>query len=311
MADFEQLQAFVTAAQTGSFSAAARKLGKVQSAVSTAIANLEIDLNLTLFDRSGYRPELTEAGVRVLRHAQSVLDEVLALQADADALADLPTPQLTFYVEQGLWVPRVGDMVAALADTFPAVELCCGQMPRPALMTALHNGGVDLAFVTGADRLGDGFRTRGIGFQRLVPVCRADHPLAHVGEVTRAMLKQHRQIVGPEDAQAPKAQRRLSPQIWRSEDAETQLDLVLAGLGWAECAVDRIAPKVAEGQLAVLEYAFEQNAILDTVGLVTTAKPANTRIQTWVLDHIAQWDQKAWVGPSEIGRKRHPARHTP
>ncbi len=48
-----QLDAFVTTVTEGSFSAAARKLGKAQSRVSTAVANLEIDLGVTLFDRSG------------------------------------------------------------------------------------------------------------------------------------------------------------------------------------------------------------------------------------------------------------------
>lgn len=46
----EQLQAFVASAEQGSFSAAARHLGKAQSVVSAAIANLEADLNLSLFD---------------------------------------------------------------------------------------------------------------------------------------------------------------------------------------------------------------------------------------------------------------------
>ncbi len=48
----EALTAFAEAATLGSFSAAARKLGKSQSTVSSAIANLEIDLGLSLFDRS-------------------------------------------------------------------------------------------------------------------------------------------------------------------------------------------------------------------------------------------------------------------
>ena len=57
----ESLEAFVQAVSLGSFSAAARKLGKSQSTVSEAIARLEIDLGLELFDRSGRQPQLTEA----------------------------------------------------------------------------------------------------------------------------------------------------------------------------------------------------------------------------------------------------------
>ncbi len=54
----EQLLMFQAVIETGSFSAAARKLGKVPSAVSMSIANLEIDLDLTLFDRKAANPSL-------------------------------------------------------------------------------------------------------------------------------------------------------------------------------------------------------------------------------------------------------------
>lgn len=52
----EQLMIFKTVMETGSFSAASRQLGKVPSAVSMSIANLEIDLNLKLFKRVGREP---------------------------------------------------------------------------------------------------------------------------------------------------------------------------------------------------------------------------------------------------------------
>ncbi|VTR34556.1 HTH-type transcriptional activator AllS [Serratia fonticola] len=60
----EALLAFVEAAALGSFSAAARRLRKSQSTISTAIANLEADLGLTLFDRQARQPVLTELAAR-------------------------------------------------------------------------------------------------------------------------------------------------------------------------------------------------------------------------------------------------------
>lgn len=57
--NLQQLETLLMVVNTGSFSAAARKLGKAQSAVSTAISDLEIDLDLQLFDRSGRYPVLT------------------------------------------------------------------------------------------------------------------------------------------------------------------------------------------------------------------------------------------------------------
>ena len=72
----EHFKALLATAETGSFSAAARRLGKAQSVVSAAIANLEIDLGLALFDRSGRYPVLTEAGAR---QVENLPDEIRTL----------------------------------------------------------------------------------------------------------------------------------------------------------------------------------------------------------------------------------------
>ncbi len=51
----DQMRIFVTVAEAGSFRAAATRLARAQSAISHAIANLEVQLGLSLFDRSGHR----------------------------------------------------------------------------------------------------------------------------------------------------------------------------------------------------------------------------------------------------------------
>ena len=73
MPNIENFRAFVLAAELGSFSAAARQMGKAQSAVSTAIANLEIDCDVLLFDRSSRNPVLTKAGEALLASAKGIL----------------------------------------------------------------------------------------------------------------------------------------------------------------------------------------------------------------------------------------------
>src|SRR5260370_30697287 len=56
----DQMRILVAVADRGSFSAAARALGRVQSAISQSIQTLETTLGLVLFDRSGKRPQLTD-----------------------------------------------------------------------------------------------------------------------------------------------------------------------------------------------------------------------------------------------------------
>src|SRR5262245_9694655 len=76
----DQLRVLVAVDEEGSFSAAARKLRRVQSAVSTAMANLEDQLGLPLWDRTAKIAKLTDRGQSVLAASRRVLAEVDALK---------------------------------------------------------------------------------------------------------------------------------------------------------------------------------------------------------------------------------------
>ncbi|WP_147473197.1 LysR family transcriptional regulator, partial [Pseudomonas salomonii] len=95
MASNEVLQAFVQAATQGSFSAAARNLGKSQSTVSAAVASLEIDLDVVLFDRTSRKPTLTPAGHVLLLRAEQVLEASSRLELAASQLSQGLEPKLT------------------------------------------------------------------------------------------------------------------------------------------------------------------------------------------------------------------------
>ena len=72
----DQLRTFITAADEGSFSAAARKLNRVQSAVSGWVRGLEDQFGVVLFDRSGRFPKLTPEGVLLLADARGIVSGV-------------------------------------------------------------------------------------------------------------------------------------------------------------------------------------------------------------------------------------------
>lgn len=119
----EQLRILLAAAETGSFSAAARKLGKAQSVVSSAIANLEIDLALTLFDRSGRYPQLTEAGARMVQEAGILLAQSERLQSIAGELAAGVETRLTLAIDDDSHLPWLGTLLEEFATRYPTVEL--------------------------------------------------------------------------------------------------------------------------------------------------------------------------------------------
>jgi DNA-binding transcriptional LysR family regulator len=84
----DQLRVFLTVVDAGSFAAAARRLGRATSVVSYAIANLEAQLGVLLFDRQSTRkPQLTEAGRTVLSEARTITNGINELRAKVRGLS--------------------------------------------------------------------------------------------------------------------------------------------------------------------------------------------------------------------------------
>ncbi len=71
---YEQIKAFVAVAESGSFSAAAKRVGKHRTTLGQVITNLEYEVNMTLFDRSARYPELTEQGRALYQHAKNLAE---------------------------------------------------------------------------------------------------------------------------------------------------------------------------------------------------------------------------------------------
>ncbi len=127
--NLDQLHLFVRTAESRSFSAAARQTGRAQSTVSNAIALLESDLGVTLFERSsGRQPQLTEAGTALLEEARSVLQQCQRLDGRALGLARGEEARLRLAQDEAMPYQPVLASLEALADAFPLLEvqLSCG-----------------------------------------------------------------------------------------------------------------------------------------------------------------------------------------
>ncbi|MEM9633285.1 MAG: LysR family transcriptional regulator [Pseudomonadota bacterium] len=302
MADLENLSAFVVAAEEGSFSAAARKLGKAQSAVSTCVANLEVDLNTQLFSREGYRPELTEEGRSLLVYAKSVLDSHARLQSHAEALTHDAEPVLVLSVQHGLMVSRVNALLAEFSQSFTSLQLEIRSGSGADVREDLNDGRADIGLARESGSLPKSYSRRGLGFQRCVPVCLSSHPLADLKEVGRSDLACYRQIICPDDLE-PASGRRLSPNFWSVGDTHRQMTCVLQGLGWAELPVEHVAEGVLAGRFKVLNYDFAQNAILFGVDLLTSNLRKEGTARKWLVESLCGWDQRAWIGDHRVGAR--------
>ena len=95
----DQIQILLTVVDQGSFSKAAKKLNRAQSAVTYGIQKLERQIGIPLFDRTAYRPALTEAGRTLLLRARRIAEEANAFRDAARSLASGLEAELTIVLD--------------------------------------------------------------------------------------------------------------------------------------------------------------------------------------------------------------------
>ncbi len=107
----------------GSFSAAARRLGRVPSAVSMAIAQLEAELDLLLFDRSTRKALPTAAALALEPQARQVICQLNLLDAQALQLHKGLEQRLSIAIAPELLPGRWSLPMVTLAEEFPGLEV--------------------------------------------------------------------------------------------------------------------------------------------------------------------------------------------
>ena len=249
----ESLQLLVAAADSGSFSAAARRLGKAQSAVSTGIANLEIDLGLTLFDRSGRLPRLTASGERMVAEARALLAQQAQLQALAAELAAGIEARLTLAIDDDSLLPWLTPVLEQLAAAYPLLELELLFPMMEDLSDMLLSGRAQLAIGYQGLVTPVALTRFGLGRMAMPLVVAPDHPLTRLSAPGLEDLRQHRQLMVT--ARQPGTERerfRLSTAIWWVEGDLGVLELVKRGLGWATVPAFLLTDALAHGDVVCL-----------------------------------------------------------
>ncbi|MGB0506784.1 MAG: LysR family transcriptional regulator [Pikeienuella sp.] len=298
MANPDQFQAFALAAELGSFSAAARQMGKAQSAVSTAIANLEIDAGVGLFDRSARNPVLTKVGEALLPHARGILLGNQEFFSKASSMAEGAEAALCFAIEQSISVKPLMDLIAQFSVKFADLEL---EILRPGphdTATLLREGRADLGLMTERENYPMGFQFRGVGHSKLIPVCAPAHPLADLAQVGFHDLRKHRQLIpsSRSRSQTGHLAERKGTSVWYVESLDIILEFVATGFGWAELPASTVSGLIAEDRLSALQYSFQQSDILEGVDVVWTEQKALGVAAHWLRDRLLGLPVGVWQG---------------
>ncbi|KTT32490.1 transcriptional regulator [Pseudomonas oryzihabitans] len=233
----EALEAFVEAAAAGSFSAAARTLGKRQSSISESIARLEDELGVVLFDRQGRYPVLTVAGGQLLDQARAVLSAHDRLANRATQLAAGVEPRLTLVISDTYQPTRYEALLVELDQRYPDLEFEC-LIAEDADVLSLVQGRADLGLLAAQPPYPADIEFATLdGLVALGLYVATKHPLAGRQGLTQADLAPYRLLRLSTVTEAPSQPCRLPDtrgRCWSAPDYLLLLDMAVQGFGWAE-----------------------------------------------------------------------------
>ena len=253
----DQLRVLVAIADAGSFSAAGRRIGRAQSAISQAVAGLEATQGVQLFDRSGHRPQLTEIGRLLVDQARMVLASAARFEAVAANTRSGLEPELALAIDPLVPSGPLIESLRALRDTYPDLPVSFSTEGLGGAERRLRQGSAALAICLLLPSPPDDIAALPLLSVKLAPVAVPDHPLARLGRpITRADLDPHIQLVlsDPIDATGP-SYGLASARLWRFVELQRRLDMLLAGFGWCRMPEHLITQLLAEGRLVRLELA--------------------------------------------------------
>ncbi|MFV8781493.1 LysR family transcriptional regulator [Microbulbifer sp. SA54] len=255
----EQLEAFEAAARSGSFSAAARALGKAQSTISGLISNLEIDTGLSLFDRSGREPKLTPQGRALLQDVRSLLNSYSRFEAKSRSLNAGLEEALTVAVdESAIDAEQLMQALERFNQNYPTVTVSLLHASGNRASNTVREGKADIGIVLSQGDYPEDFNFRGVGNCSFVLVAGGSHPLTTLPQISIQDLHNHlhfRISAGSDPATLPEND--LSDRIWYMESYAMFMTALIAGLGWGFVPMHIARPHLASGAIKILKTDFQ------------------------------------------------------
>lgn len=285
----EQLEAFEVTARVGSFSAAARSLGKAQSTISGLINNLEIDTGLELFDRSRREPHLTEHGHSLLAEVRAVMNAFNRLDAKTRSLVAGVEDSITLAVDEAaISRGQLHATLAAFSEAFQTVTLHVLLAPESDPAQLIRDGRADLGLMLAGDDYPEQFQFKGIGTTYFEAVVGAQHPLATLAEVSANNLRDHLHLRIAGRSREGTASSDFSHRAWYVDSHSQLIDMVRNGLGWAAAPSHLVAPHLADGSLVKLPTSYQLTPFPHGVDLIWPQSRTLGHASRWLIDTLAK-----------------------
>lgn len=299
---FDQLRVFLTVVEEGSLAGAGRRLRRATSAISYAIANLEAQLGLPLFEReTTRRPRLTMAGEAVLAEARTVAHGIDALRAKVRGLLEGLEAEVCLAVDVMLSTEQLARALKHFQREFPTVTLRLFTEALGAVAALVLDRRATIG-VSGPLASGiDGIERLTLGSVAMIPVAAPDHPLARLHGPPPGAWRDHIQLVLTD--RSPLTEGRdfsvLSARTWRLADLGSKHALLREGIGWGNMPLPLIEDDLAAGTLIRLALPDHVGGNYRLDAIYRSDAPPGPAAR-WLLKRLGECAAPATPGLQEI-----------
>lgn len=275
----DQLRVFVTAVDKGSFSATARTLGRAPSVISDLIGNLEGQLGVSLFDRSGRYPKLTQAGGVLLADARAIVGSVDFMKARAKGISAGLEPELAAVIDILFPIDAITAAAKEFRERFPTTTLRIYVEALGGVLDAIIMGRATLGIVGPVPPIPPSMTVERVGEVDLVMVAAPHHPLGGMtGPISRTELAKHVQLVLTDRSELSNGRDFdvFSSSTWRLSDLYAKHAFLLNGLGWGGMPIHTVRDDLTSGRLVRLQIADAhggQRPVVMSAVFATSAPP--------------------------------------
>lgn len=251
---YDQVLVFHKIVEVGSFKAAAAELHKTQPAISQSIKKLEEEMGVLLFDRSEYRPKLTDHGRVFFERSQRLLLGMQDLEGLTKSFREKDEPEISVSLDGVSPMPLLLSVLRKFGNEHPFTKLN--------LNLTVLNGAEDHVLNREASIGITHFLARPEALE-IVPITKIRMlPVMEKTLFEEKNVRSQRDLQDIDQIVVGGGQRKSgmsfglldSGKKWRLNDFNFKRDIILSGLGWGHLPEHTVLSELREGKLEVLDF---------------------------------------------------------
>ncbi|MEC8124287.1 MAG: LysR family transcriptional regulator [Pseudomonadota bacterium] len=287
----ESIELFVKVIDTGSFSAAARALNRVPSAVSMGIANIEAELGLQLFERTPRKVIPTATALALAPQARIISEQLKQLSKHAY--------ELSLGLESILKIGVVSDVnnqkllraIDQLACKYPLLNIEIITAPQDDILHLLYSEQISICLAGSGQNIKIQEHLQLVSLETVVATISAQHDLiTHYNHpiYIEDLINIRQIIVASTDLDITDLRPVIGASYWRTNNLQTAIDMVETGLGWGNFPYSLVKPYIEEGRLIQINFKNTYNQLSVPIYLIWLKDKALPKATRELIELIRQ-----------------------